>query len=555
MRASPGHIVLLSIALLALSATVILIATGITLRRNRRDLVFGLEELDILIADQTYGEASAMVPWLAERAVTAGDGLRVLRRAHDVYDRTADPEPMYAAAQILLDEFPANTTIRTMAVYSAVRSQHPQRALSIARQLETDDRRVFAWALLNEATEPSDHSVATNDGESRELLLARLGTAAPAEPSAAGDFERAWRMTGDQRYALDAVLLLLRAGDLDAGLELAEEAALARFRPILVAGLLIDQARYVAASKLLAAPAPTGAVPSGDSTEIELLLADAYLHTGTNTEAQEIYEALVERERPPLHALLNLAWLAGDEERSQSLILRARDLYPHSWEAARASSLLSLRDGRDLSFDSAPWAGTPFEGRARLLEMRLERDLDRRGYATSLWSLVQEHPCDECMHFAAWYFYTRSRFEDVEMILDRYRVLREGTGETEPSWTRFYRGLLRARDGAWPEAAAEFEASFAAAPRWEAGLNAALALYRTGDEQGARGRLQDALLLARSSPDDRRIAVFIAAAHASRDPVARRALVQEALSIDATSQEALLLAASLGGLLDNADAR
>ncbi|MFW5737647.1 MAG: hypothetical protein ACOCYX_01930, partial [Spirochaetota bacterium] len=46
------------------------------------------------------------------------------------------------------------------------------------------------------------------------------------------------------------------------------------------------------------------------------------------------------------------------------------------------------------------------------------------------------------------------------------------------------------------------------------------------------------------------IARDIAAAHAARDPVARRALIQEAVSIDTTSQEALLLAASLGGLLD-----
>jgi len=512
--------VLLAVAVVAFAAMIVLVATGVTRRRHARDLTFGLEELDILLDDRSIAEAAAMIPWLADRVRTSAEGLRVLKRGYALYESDGLAGPLDEAASRLLREFPANATIRSIAVFASVRAGRADAALELAREgLGSDAGTLYAWTLLN-------NPEAGLDGEpTDELLLAGLGRASPA-----ADFEGAWRMSGDQRYALDAALLHLRDRSPDRAAEILTTAGLVQRWPRFSAEVLLDRARYEEAIAVLAR------LPES-SREAQLQLADANVYLGKEDAARAIYERLLLLARPPLHALLGLASLEDDPERRALLIERAAGLYPDAWEAARAQAVTGAGSGADAL---AGWDGTEYEGQARLLRLRLEARPDRRGYAAELWTLLSAHRSQEGYRYAAWYFASRDARDDLRLVLERARA-----GGEEASWWLAYDGILAAAAGAWDEAASRFEAAFVRSPAWQPALNAAVALTRAGDRSGARARLQDALLLARHSNRDRRIAVFLVAARAARDQAEARRIVAEAIAIDPDHPEVLLLGAQL----------
>ena len=530
MKARARQLLLLAVAVLAFAGMVILVGSGVSIRRARRDLSFGLEELDLLLSEASdtnaISEAAAMIPWLAERARDAGSGLRVLKRAHFIYERTGDAAPMNSAATILLDEFPANTTIRTLAVFASVRTGRTDEALDLARAgLGARQGGVYAWALLSASARP-DPQEAGDD----ELVLARLGPGSPA-----ADFERAWKLTGDARYALDASLILLRERQNEEALDLALLAGLGRSRPIFVAGMLIDRGRFVEAQELLER------LP-GSSVEARLLLADSYLFTGMNDNAGEIYADLMLLGEPPVEASINLAWLSTDPEHAVELLQEAR-LVHTDWELDKAWALAEqASDAGERIMER--WHGTAHESQARLLRLQVDAAPDRRGFPAELWRLLESSETPDPFRYAAWYFFTRNRFDDVRIVLDRAAAL-QVAGAREPAWSIFYEGLLAARDDDWETAVSRFEASFVWSPSWPAALNASIALFRTTEQARGRERLQDALLLARNRPDSRRIAAFLVAARAAPDGRTARALLEEAIAIDPGSPEALLLAGQL----------
>lgn len=561
MTLRTGQAVFLVLAVVGLAAVTFGIVSGVSVRRSRRDLIFGLEELDILIADGLYEEADAMLPWLAERVRTAGEGMRVFRRAHELYRANGSTGGMDATARLLLHEFPANTTIRSVAVYAAVRAGRTGEALEIASgELGSAAPVVYAWALLSNRTAPADQPAEEPD----EMLLARLGTSSSAQ-----DYERAWRLTGDERYALDAVLLLL-LDDPESALDLALAAGLRRTWPLFVADILTDRGRFHEAASLLSGL-------ESARLEVQMRLADVHYHTGNDGEAFRVYETLVDNgiapatdgatdgaaATPPPEAFINLAHLtsarggAGAEERSLELLTHASARYPDSWPVARASALARWAAGLEPP-ELTTWFPTEYEAQARLLALQLEEDPDRRGYEADLWILLERFPSDRSYRYAAWYLYTRERVVEVERVLRRAASLRDDGGP-EPAWSQFYRGMLAARTGLWEEAAEHLTASFVLSPSWQSALNATVALTRSGRSEEAQTRLENALLLARHGKGRMRAQVFVAAARLAADAGESRRLLDEAFAIDPSSPDALLLQAQLGmrtrGRLENAGAR
>ena len=544
MSTRSRHIAFLVLAIVVFGGVVFGIVSSMTARRARRDLTFGIEELDVLIADGAYREAGSMIPRLADRAITAGDGMRVLARAYTLFVEKGLTEPLDRAADRLLEEFPANTGIRSVAVYAAVRAGREAEALEMATgRLGTEGATVYAWTVLSNAA-ARDSPQYTQEGDpSGDMLLAGLTAASSAE-----EFERAWRLTGDERYALNAVLLRLR-DDGAAALELAEAISLRVNRPLLVADIMVDRGRFDDA---------IGILSSLDQTEphVRLRLADALVYAGDDPRAIDIYERFVAGDatghgssRPPYESLLNLAWL--ERERAPALVTRARALFPDTWPVVRAYAAVKADGSPDVP---APvhsiWLDTPHEADARLLSLQMDPHPDRHGYDGDLWLLLELQPSDEAFRYAAWYFFTRGQIADLELVLRRAASL-HGLERPEPSWSRAYRGLVSADQGQWEAAAEHFASSFAQSPSWQAALNAAIALLHAGRTAEASTRLRNALLLARHGTGRERTRVFLVAARLEARPEERHRLVAEALAIDPASSEALVLAAQL----DNPRAR
>ena len=143
-------LIVLGISIVAFVAMVVIVSTGVLNRRRNRDLIFGLEQLDVLIADGRLDEAVAMIPWLADRADEVNEVVSVLKRGVAVLDAGAGPDALDAAAVTGVRKFPGNTSIRAIGAYAAVLAGDLSRALEWGRdQLAETDPYIYEWIILN----------------------------------------------------------------------------------------------------------------------------------------------------------------------------------------------------------------------------------------------------------------------------------------------------------------------------------------------------------------------------------------------------------------------
>jgi predicted Zn-dependent protease len=540
MKKRISQVLLLAGALVILAGTIAGIAISVTSRRHRRDVRFGLERLDLLIADGEYAEAEAMTLWLAERAITATDGLRIARRAFEIYTGTGETKVLVDANRILVSEFPGNATFHELWIYSLVRAGRAPEALDFARRnlSDQDDGSLYAWTLLSAVTD----GTAPDPAAVRESEVAPLVRLSPE--SRADDFLYAWELTGDWRYATDAALIHLGSGEVAAAAGIVNDASLDVLDPAFASRALYDASRYddalAAIERLSREERATGA----------LLEADLRLLTGQRSVAADIYtDALASEELPAEVVFANLAWLASDNTEAIDLLEEGIARSPDSWQLRRQLALRIATVDPERAFEAIDQmvAESPerFDEPARLLRLRLDPNPDQRGYDATIWRLVEEAKQEDSYRFAAWHFLARGDETDLA------RVLRsaERTIDEPSAWWYGYSGVLAARTDDWHAAVDHFGEAFRRDPKWYWALDRAIALLRTGHPRDARRAIQDALTLATNSPDPRGANAFLVASMLADDRIEARRLLDQAREIDPDNQQAMLLSAQL----DSAD--
>jgi tetratricopeptide (TPR) repeat protein len=522
------QLLVLAIAVLAFVGMIALVTVGVTSRRRSRDLVFGLEQLDVLIAENRLTEAATMLPWLADRANEATEHLSVLKRGVRVLDLGGGPEALDDVARRAVKSFPGNSVIRSVAVYAAVMNGDMGRALEWSRAyLSDDDSALFAWVLLKSDMTPPERSDRSEKPALEEsLFLAGLDTRARAE-----DFSLAWRRTGDWRYAADAAILFLRGGSVAPALDLVVGASLASRAPVLAADVFHSAGDQESA--LIA-------LRNADSAEASRVLprvADALMFTDRYGEAERIYLELIQQ-MPGLSDLpfLNLAWLAIVPREALAYYDAAVAGFPESWRAIEQRALhLALSNVETAYASLSEYTGPDAGGHELLLRLKLEPLMDARGYEAAVWGLVAEKNAPEdALRFAAWYFDGRGQHEALLELLQR-----TDSGST---WVHTYTGLSLARTGEWAEAADSFEAAYSSGASWMTALNLALAQFAVGNSREGANALDDAELLARRSglPAES-AAVFITISRVVTDRLAAYEAITTALELDPTNTGALLL--------------
>ncbi|MBU8912529.1 MAG: hypothetical protein KOO61_00780 [Spirochaetales bacterium] len=522
------HLLILCISIIAFAGMVTLVSLGVISRRRNRDLTFGLERVDVLIAEGRLAEATAMVPWLADRADEASEMLSVLKRGVTVLDAGAGPEALDEAAQRAVGTFPGNATFRSLAVYAAVMTSDMDRALEWSRAyLIDDDPEMFAWVLLKSDAEVPERSESSADDTLYEsFFLAGLDNQARAE-----DFERAWRLTGDWRYASNAAILFLQDGAVAPALDLVVGASLPLRAPVLAADVLQDAGDAQGALNALR--------NAGTNDESRALprTADALMSIGRYDEAERVYLDLIRR-MPGLSdvPLLNLAWLGTSPQESAGYYDAAVAGFPESWRAVEQRALhLALSDLETAYASLGEYTGPHAGSRESLLRLKLEPFMDPRGYEAAVWTLVAEPDSPEdALRFAAWYFDGRGQHDALLEFLERV--------DLRSAWAETYTGISLARAGQWSDAVDSFRAAYSAGPSWMTALNLALCHFAAGNPREGTEALDNAVQYARQSglpPES--ASVFVTISRITTDRLAAYEAITTALELDPTNTQALFI--------------
>jgi hypothetical protein len=532
MNSRRRQLLILGVSVVAFAAMVLLVAGGISSRRRNRDLMFGLEQLDILMSDNRLDEASAMIPWLAERADEATEMLSVLKRGVAVLDAGGGPEALNEAAKRAVRAFPGNVSIRSIAVFAAVKSGDVDRALEWSRTYLSDaNPALFAWALLKNGLAPPEIA---DDGadESLEQPLPEpfflVGLGLDARPA---DFNRAWRLTGDWRYAADAAILHLQQGSVTEALDVSIAASLPLRAPLLASDIFRDAGDYTSALNALENV-------SGESeSKVLPRMADALISTDHGDEARSIYFEMVET-MPGFSPVpyINLAWLTEDHEAALSFYDAAVAGFPESWQAVEQRALRLAVSDLDTAFGSlADYTGPDGGTRQSLLRLKLEPLMDQRGYEAAVWSLTAASDVPEdALRFAAWYFTGRGQYDALWDLLGQIPL--------QSSWVHTYTGIAQAWTGTWSDAVDSFAAAYSASPSWMTALNLAVSLFAVGETQDGMEALSNAESLAKQSwlpAESSR--VFLTMARATSDRIVAYDAITTALELDPTNTEALLV--------------
>jgi tetratricopeptide (TPR) repeat protein len=528
MTSRRRQLLILGVSVVAFAGMVVLVATGISSRRRNRDLMFGLEQLDILIADHRLDEAAAMIPWLVARADEATEILSVLKRGVAVLDAGGGAESLDDAAQVAIGVFPGNSAVRSVAVYAAVMTGDLDRALEWSRVYLADaNPLLFAWVLLKSGLAPPDPEEDAPDQSLAEpFFLAGLGS--DQQPA---DFEQAWRLTGDWRYAADAAILHLESGGVAAALDVIVGASVPVRAPLLAADIFRDagdDASALGALRNASAESESRVLPR---------MADALMSTNQFEAARSIYRDMAERmpEDSPV-PLVNLAWMDESPEAASAFYDAAVAGFPGSWQAIEQRALHLAVSDLDAAYASlADYTGPDGGTRQSLLKLKLEPLMDQRGYEAAVWTLaaVPGVP-DDALRFAAWYFTGRGQRDALLELL--------GSISIQASWLYIYTGVAHAWTGAWPDAVEAFAAAYSANPSWMTALNLAVSLLAVGETEDGMEALANAESLARRSglPTESS-QVFVTLARATTDRVVAYDAITTALELNPTNTEALLI--------------
>ncbi|MFP4549566.1 MAG: hypothetical protein ACLFNT_02075 [Spirochaetales bacterium] len=532
MRRGVRQIILVASSLAVLVATVSLIGAAVAIRRTRSELHFGIEELDLLIEDQSYVEAASMIRWLAERFVNIGDGLRVYKRAYALYGITGSPELPAIVSDRLLTEFPGNTVARELAVFGAVLGDEPDRALSIARDggKRTVRPDYYALALLS-----SDHQIdgvedanAIEDLDGPLLLTTLDGASDPTQ------YDAAWQLTQDSRYAVNAALLYLGEGEFSRVEELMEHARIDTRAPLFAYDYYLSRGDYAAARRLAQAT-------DGESLVGLLREADIALYTNRRDEAIRVYQEVANQQFVSPELLVNTAYLSSSRATRVSVFEEALSLYADEWpvveQAVRFFAGFDMARAAEIL--EAQSVG-PNSMQVEFLELRIASDPSARGYPARLWRLLERADDETMYRFAAWYFGAHGSAIDAEQVL---QLSRQRFGR--PSWVIDYEALLAADSGRWDDAASLFSESHEIIPDWRSAYNAGLAWHRAGWPERGEELLERARVLAPYSSDQVRSRVYTASARTSSQNGRIRDYLEQALEIEPGSPEALYLLRTL----------
>jgi tetratricopeptide (TPR) repeat protein len=469
----------------------------------------------------------------SRHARSASHWLSLLERAYRYGESGGSRDVGLRLSANAVKRFPGNQAIVALHLHLTMRSGEAADLGKIAERL-TDER--FA-SLKGEAY-------------LRSGLLWDAGTDGPglltevAESENPGDYFAAQALTGEPRFRIDGVLLLLEDGDIARALtelqRLPVDAA-----PVLGALVAYDAGDWETFLEYYAAVAASGTIVP----EIQMVYADALLARRNRREAIAVYsEILSAPDTAVAHSNLAVLLQAENPRRSIHVLKQGVERFPrdprvlatHVRVLAEMGELEPAREASAAYGDRLPEDGTLA---ALTVELTRSPTDPVNRVVSRLWRLHERVTDPEPLaRLLAWYLFGLRDREAVREIVgeQRYRsrewsrtyraAYRAEAGRTRAAlellpeddlegWrSRFNRGLLLAVLGTHREAVASFETALRDAradcpdcyddiARIEYRL--ALSLHRLGHEERAVGHVLEALKLDPTHTDAKQLLALL----------------------------------------------
>jgi predicted Zn-dependent protease len=438
-----------------------------------------IAEIDRLLANGIDRTAVENIEALARKDLSAASYIRLLKRAWQISRRTTNYDLYNDVSQAALKAYPARADLNALRIYGLLREGRTKAAVDIYNESEIETEE---WPDLTSEISLYAETAATGKKE------------ALSKNSRAEDFLSMYRTTGSYGFLLDAVLLLLRRGEVQSAYStVSEEAESETLPPDFMFLLAFDAAKWQHAQTVLADQPQIF-----NKIEYQFLKADIFMYQNQLYMAAELYEKLLENETQltttlKSRALLNILYIYDKLETPipSYIIQLVMDI---SMQDPEDSALLFA--GFFLSHNSTDRAQKVLDASAEGSQESVLRQVIQEGtgqrvnperYKSLLWRLVYRTEQERYARYLAWFLIGIEDIQGLQSLTDHSR---QAFGNQ--SWIQFYEAVVLMYSRQYVQAAETFKSSFSEEPHWEYLYNAAIAYSVSNDLSSALDELKAA---------------------------------------------------------------
>ncbi|MDY7028957.1 MAG: hypothetical protein SVR04_11725 [Spirochaetota bacterium] len=495
-------------SLLVISIIIVLILLTVTIafifhiekKTTLREESVIIDRIDEYIQNGYRGEAEKAIIELSRKDMSASSHIRLLKRAWllesgDAGRGESSRDILEKTAESAYRGYPARQDIAAVYTYALLRSgKHDEaRGVYAEAELNGDVWRNLAGEML----------LYSPDGDRAEAN----GMLQLSRQSGADKFIDIYHSTGAEGFLLDAVLLMLEAGEVDRAYSLVQTNRPEGFSPGFRFFLACDAGQWSTALRIL-----TENPQLFPLREQLLLRADLLMRTRSYDDAHESYlaaysagsagaggsagttgsagstdSAASSGQTPDWTAAYNLLYLdlqadgSLDDDLSMEILREAEKGLTPPLLMDIAGLLISYGQTDEVQMLLRGYDGGDSRPEIELLRESTRTTVNPERYSSLLWRLVSQEESPEYAIHLAWFLLGLEDFSGLQSLLD-YSRKKYGP----QAWSELFQGTVALYQDQFEEAADYFQESYRMKAHWCSAYNAAAAYM-------AAGRTEDAL--------------------------------------------------------------
>lgn len=492
-------------SLLVISIIIVLILLTITVafifhfekQTSLRQESVTIDRIDEYIQNGYRGEAEKSILDLSRKDLSASSHIRLLKRAWLLESSAEVGEVsghlLEKTAESAYRSFPARQDVAAVYVYALLRRGKHDEARGVYAEAELNGD---AWQnLSNEMMLYADDK---NENEPNALFeLSRQ--------SGAEKFIDIYQSTGAQGFLLDAVLLLLEAGEVDRAYSLVQTNSPGGFSHRFRFFLACDAGELNTALRILDEDPQLFPL-----REQQLLRADLLMRTRSYDDAESAYREAYSAGSAGTGgsefssgsaasggtdhdwtAAYNLLYLdlrrdnSLDEDWSRDILQQAKEKFTSAVVMDIAGLMIAYGQTDQVQMLLSGYAGGENQTAVDLLRESTSTTVNPERYSSLLWRLVSQEDSPEYAIHLAWFLLGLEDFSGLQSLLE-YSRKKFGP----QAWTEFFQGTVDLYMGRYEEAAEDFQNSYRMNAHWCSAYNAAAAYMAAGRTEAALEQLE-----------------------------------------------------------------